>query len=287
MTAWKSLRWSSSVNSPAIPVPDPAASVSQAAYEGLMCCDAAQKCEAVFALARQIREGTLDIAPTPDIETVEHPGRPARPRLVAPKDVARRSLTTEQGRAAFIHAITHIEFNAINLALDALYRFQGLPRAYYLDWSRVALEEAQHFLMLQERLQQVGSDYGTFDAHNGLWDMAVKTRDSLVARMALVPRVLEARGLDVTPGMIRKLRAHGDGKTAEILEVILEQEISHVAIGSRWFRYACEEQDLEPEPTFQRLLAQYYTGRVQKPLHLEARRKAGFSESELAALEKG
>lgn len=287
MTAWKSLRWSSSVNSPAIPVPAPAASVSQAAYDGLVCCDATQKCEAVFGLARQIREGTLNMASAADIEAVECPGRPARPRLVAPKDVARRSLTTEQGRAAFIHAITHIEFNAINLALDALYRFQGLPRAYYLDWSHVAQEEAQHFLMLQERLQQVGSHYGAFDAHNGLWDMAVKTHDSLVARMALVPRVLEARGLDVTPGMIQKLRAHGDGKTAEILEIILEQEIGHVAIGSRWFKYACEEQGLEPEPTFQRLLGQYYTGRVQKPLHLEARRKAGFSESELTALEKG
>lgn len=234
-----------------------------------------------------MREGTLDMAPTPDIEAIEHPGRPARPRLVAPRDVARRSLNTGRGRAALIHAVTHIEFNAINLALDALYRFQGLPRAYYLDWSRVALEEAQHFLMLRERLQQVGCDYGEFDAHDGLWTMAVRTRDSLVARMALVPRVLEARGLDVTPGMIEKLQAHGDGKTAEILEVILEQEIGHVAIGSRWFRYACEEHDLEPEPTFQRLLTRYYTGRVQKPLHLEARRKAGFSESELAALEKG
>ena len=275
------------MNSPAIPDPARAASVSRAAYECLVCCDPSQKCEAVFELARQMRDGTLEPAPTPGIEVIEQPGRPVRPRLVAPKDVARRSLSTGRGRAALIHAITHIEFNAINLALDALYRFQGLPRAYYLDWSHVAEEEAQHFLMLRERLRQVGSDYGAFDAHDGLWTMAVKTRDSLVARMALVPRVLEARGLDVTPGMIRKLRAHGDGETADILEVILEQEIGHVAVGSRWFRYACEAQDLEPEPTFQRLLAQYYTGRVQKPLHREARRKAGFSESELAALEKG
>ena len=263
------------------------ASVSQAAYECLVCCDPSQKCEAVFGLARQMRDGTLEPAPTPDIEVIEQPGRPVRPRLVAPRDLARRSLSTERGRAALIHAITHIEFNAINLALDALYRFQRLPRAYYLDWSRVAEEEAQHFSMLRGRLRQVGSDYGAFDAHDGLWTMAVKTRDSLVARMALVPRVLEARGLDVTPGMIRKLRAHGDGETADILEVILEQEIGHVAIGSRWFRHACKEHDLEPEPTFQRLLTRYYTGRVQKPLHLEARRKAGFSESELAALEKG
>lgn len=252
-----------------------------------MCCDPSQKCEAVFEFTRQMRDGTLEIAPVPGVEVIGQPGRPARPRLVAPKDLARRSLGTERGRAALIHAITHIEFNAINLALDALYRFQGLPREYYLDWSRVAEEEAQHFLMLRERLQQAGFDYGEFDAHDGLWTMAVKTHDSLVARMALVPRVLEARGLDVTPGMIRKLRAHGDEKTAQILEVILEQEIGHVAIGSRWFRHACEEHDLEPEPTFQMLLTRHYTARVQKPLHREARRKAGFSETELAALEKG
>ena len=275
------------MNSPQIPDPTPAVSVSQAAYDCLVCCDPSQKCEAVFELAKKMRDGALDLAPAPEIEVIEHPGRPARPRLVAPREVARRSLNTKRGRAALIHAITHIEFNAINLALDALYRFQELPRAYYLDWSRVALEEAQHFLMLRERLQQVGCDYGEFDAHDGLWTMAVRTRDSLVARMALVPRVLEARGLDVTPGMIQKLQAHGDGKTADILEVILEQEIGHVAIGSRWFRYACEEHGLEPEPTFQRLLTRYYTGRVQKPLHLEARRMAGFSESELATLEKG
>ena len=263
----------------------PTASVFQTAHECLRCSDPLQKCNAVFRFVEQVDKGALGFAPTPAIDQMGHPGRPTRPRLVAPKNVASRSLATEQGRAAFIHAITHIEFNAINLALDALYRFQGLPRDYYLDWSRVALEESQHFLMLRERLQQVGYDYGEFDAHNGLWEMAVKTRESLVARMALVPRVLEARGLDVTPGMIRKLRSHGDAKTAKILEIILEQEIGHVAIGSRWFRYACQQQGLAPEPTFKMLLAKHYTGRVQKPLHLEARRKAGFLESELDALQ--
>ena len=260
-------------------------SVFKLAYECLRCSDPSQKCDAVRRLAGQMDQGALGLSPTSGIDPLEHPGRPARPRLVAPKDVAHRKLSTAQGRAAFIHAIAHIEFNAINLALDAVYRFQDLPREYYLDWSRVALEESQHFLMLRERLAQIGCDYGQFDAHNGLWEMAVKTRDDLVARMALVPRVLEARGLDVTPGMIRKLQGQGDRKTAEILEIILEQEIGHVAIGSRWFRYACKRQGLAPEPTFKILLEKYYTGRVQKPLHLEARRRAGFKESELDALQ--
>ena len=138
--------------------------------------------------------------------------------------------------------------------------------------------------MLRERLQQVGYDYGDFDAHNGLWEMAVKTDDNFVARMALVPRVLEARGLDVTPGMIDKLQGNGDMKTADMLKVILDQEIRHVAIGSRWFKYACKQKDLQPETTFRSLLGKYYTGGLQRPFHLEARRKAGFSESELEAL---
>ncbi len=230
--------------------------------------------------------GSLQFTQTPVVERVENPGRPPRPGLVSPKNVARRSLSTHQGRAAFIHAITHIEFNAINLALDAMYRFQNLPRGYYFDWVRVAFEEAQHFLMLRERLQQIGHDYGDFDAHSGLWEMAVRTADNFVARMALVPRVLEARGLDVTPGMIHKLQSHGDTETADILKIILDQEVGHVAVGSRWFKYACRQQDLQPEATFRVLLDRYYTGRLRGPFHLEARRKAGFSESELEMLQK-
>ena len=264
----------------------PAPSVFHTAYECLLCSDPTQKCNAVFRFAEQIGTRGFEFIQTSTIDRVENPGRPPRPELVPPKNVARRSLATPQGRGVFIHAITHIEFNAINLALDAIYRFQNLPREYYLDWACVAFEEAQHFSMLRERLQQTGHDYGDFDAHNGLWEMAVRTADSFVARMALVPRVLEARGLDVTPGMIRKLQSHGDTKTADILKVILDQEVGHVAIGSRWFKYACKQQGLQPETTFRVLLDRYYTGRLQKPFHLEARRKAGFSESELEALQK-
>ncbi len=262
----------------------PANSVFQAAYDCLLCTSPTQKCDAVIRFAEQVDRGDIGFARTPSVNRVESPGRPSRPRLVPPKKLARRGLATSRGKAAFIHAITHIEFNAINLALDAIYRFQDLPRGYYLDWASVAFDEAQHFLMLRERLQQVGYDYGDFDAHNGLWEMAVKTDDNFVARMALVPRVLEARGLDVTPGMIDKLQGNGDMKTADMLKVILDQEIRHVAIGSRWFKYACKQKDLQPETTFRSLLGKYYTGGLQRPFHLEARRKAGFSESELEAL---
>lgn len=262
----------------------PVTSVFHAAYECLLCSSPLQKCDAVIRLADRLGRGELGFVRTSSVHRVEIPGRPASPRLVPPKKLARRGLATPRGRAAFIHAITHIEFNAINLALDAIYRFQDLPRGYYLDWTSVAFDEAQHFLMLRERLLQTGYDYGDFDAHDGLWEMAVRTDGDLVARMALVPRVLEARGLDVTPGMIGKLQGHGDTKTADMLKIILDQEIRHVAIGSRWFKYACKQQNLEPETTFRLLLGKYFTGSLRKPFHLEARRKAGFSESELQAL---
>ena len=269
----------------AVRIPSPGTSVFQAAYACLGCCSLEEKCDAVFRLAEAMDRGRLGFVPTSVVRRVESPGCPPRPRLVLPKYLPRRSLVTEHGRAAFVHAIAHIEFNAINLALDALYRFQDMPRSYYSDWVSVAAEEARHFLMVRERLQQFGYDYGDFDAHNGLWEMAVRTSDSVIARMALVPRVLEARGLDVTPAMIRKLRVHGDTKTADILAVILDEEIGHVAIGSRWYRHACTRQNLQPDRIFPSLVAKYYSGRLQKPFHLEARRRAGFSESELRALE--
>ena len=164
-------------------------------------------------------------------------------------------------------------------------RFQDMPKQYYKDWMQVAFEEAQHFNMLRERLQKLGCDYGDFDAHNGLWEMAMKTRGSVIARMALVPRVLEARGLDVTPGMIKRLENQGDLETVEILKIIFEQEIGHVAIGSRWFKYACEQENLDPENTFRNLLNAYMSGELRGPFELEARKKAGFSNLELEAIQ--
>jgi uncharacterized ferritin-like protein (DUF455 family) len=215
------------------------------------------------------------------------PGTPPRPVLVPPRQVPRRRLTTPAGHAAFVHAIAHIEFNAINLAWDAVYRFRGLPREYYDDWVRIAAEEAYHFSLLRDRLRALGHEYGDFAAHNGLWEMAEKSADDLVARMALVPRVLEARGLDVTPAMMRRLRDAGDPDTAAALAIILRDEIGHVAAGTRWFRHACALRQIDPDAAFGELLERFcgeMQGRIQGPFHDAARDQAGFSAKEMSML---
>jgi len=211
-------------------------------------------------------------------------GRPLKPALVHPRNMPRRGLGSVHGRIRMMHAIAHIEFNAINLALDAVHRFQCMPDDYYTDWLQVADEEAKHFAMIRDWLRQQGSDYGAFDAHNGLWEMAEKTTGDVVERMALVPRVLEARGLDVTPGIIEKLRQAGQMDIVAILQVIYQEEIGHVKIGNRWFRHVCAERDLEPESTFFTLLKKHFPNGLHGPFNLDARRDAGFSESELALL---
>ena len=210
------------------------------------------------------------------------PARPQRPRLVPPRDVPRRRLNSRTGRAAFVHALAHIEFNAIGLAWDCVARFRALPRAFFDDWVAVAADETRHFQMLRTRLRELGAEYGDFDAHDGLWEMAGKTRHDLLARMALVPRVLEARALDVTPSMIVRLRSARDEATAAILEVILEDEVAHVGAGSRWFRYECARRGLAPENAFRELVASYWTGQRPPKLNREYRLRAGFTEAELA-----
>ncbi len=212
------------------------------------------------------------------------PGRPAKPELVSPRQLAQRGLGTPQGRAAFIHAIAHIEFNAINLAWDAVYRFRGMPTQFYRDWIFVAADETRHFSMLNARLQSLGHAYGDFDAHNGLWEMAVATQHSCLERMALVPRVLEARGLDVTPGMIERLQSAGDKQTADVLRVILREEVAHVAIGSHWFAWCCEREGVDPAATFTRLIGQYARGALRGPFNRTARIAAGFSDAEIDGL---
>ena len=201
-----------------------------------------------------------------------------------PRELPRRGFGSPAGRAAFIHAVAHIEFNAIDLACDAIYRFRDMPRAFYADWVQVADDEARHFTMLRARLQDFGHDYGDFEAHNGLWEMAEKTAHDGLARMALVPRVLEARGLDVTPGMIAKLKGLGDEETAGILEVILREEIAHVAAGSRWYRWYCERAGVEPRSRFRELLREYAGGVLHGPFNTEARLMAGFDADELQSL---
>ena len=200
--------------------------VFQTALDCLLVTDPEQKCQSVFEFKKRFDSDAHNFVKLENVNTITVPGRPAKPLLVPPQQVPRRKLSTLEGRIALIHAITHIEFNAINLALDAMLRFQSLPDEYYRDWMQVAFEEAQHFTMLRERLNQLDSDYGEFDAHNGLWEMAMKTRDSVVARMALVPRVLEARGLDVTPGMMKRLESVGDHETVAILKIIFELSLS-------------------------------------------------------------
>ena len=243
-----------------------------------------QKSTCVKQLVMDWRAGELTCDTVP-LEPIGEPGRPVRPRLVAPRDLPRRKLTTTEGHAALIHAICHIEFNAINLALDAVYRFRELPTDFYSDWLRIAEEEAYHFGLLREHLRTLGHDYGDFDAHNGLWEMTVDTAHDAMIRMALVPRVLEARGLDVTPAIMQKLADIGDDEAVAILEIIQRDEIGHVEIGSRWFRYLCEQRKLEPESTFRDLLSQYMKGKIKGPLDRQARRQAGFSEAELDYLE--
>jgi len=212
------------------------------------------------------------------------PGRPPQPRLVAPAKLPPRSPFTLEGRAALLHAVAHIEFNAINLALDAVWRFPGLPEAYYRDWLRVAGEEAHHFSLLAEHLATLGHAYGDFDAHDGLWEMVQKTAHDVLARMALVPRTLEARGLDATPPMQEKLRKAGDQRAVAILDVILRDEVGHVAIGNRWFRWLCDRNGFDPLAAYETLAARHGAPRLRGPFNVEARSAAGFSDEEIARL---
>ena len=213
------------------------------------------------------------------------PGRPLRPALVAHTQLKQRSIRTLEGRAALIHAIAHIELNAIDLALDAVWRFDGMPRSFYLDWSTVAREEALHFILLRDHLLGLGFRYGDFAAHDALWQMAEKTKAGVLARMALVPRTLEARGLDASPAVKAKLLTADDAAGAAIIDVILRDEIGHVAIGNRWYRWLCEQRELDPVATYGELATRYGAPRLRGPFNIEARRAAGFSEEELARLE--
>jgi uncharacterized ferritin-like protein (DUF455 family) len=253
----------------------------------LAICDPSDKCAAVAGLAEVIETGSFSWDEDYPVAPIGPPGRPGKPELVAPSMLPRRRLGSAGGRAALVHAIAHIEFNAINLALDAVYRFRDMPQQYYLDWISVAADEARHFGMLADRLRQLAVGYGDFPAHNGLWEMAQRTAGSCLVRMALVPRVLEARGLDVTPGMIRRLEAVGDKQTVSALEVILAEEVGHVAIGTRWFRYCCDLEHKNPQQTFQALLESHFQRLPKGPFNLDARYQAGFTPEEMQALSAG
>ncbi|MGN6701888.1 MAG: ferritin-like domain-containing protein [Burkholderiaceae bacterium] len=256
-----------------------------AALACLLETDPARKAAMVAALREGRESGRLALRSEDALTSAAPvPGRPARPELVPPLQVGRRSMRTVEGRAALIHALAHIEFNAINLALDAIWRFPGMPDDYYADWLRVAAEEALHFGLLARHLETLGHRYGDFPAHNSLWDMAEKTADDVLARMALVPRTLEARGLDASPPVRAKLAQAGDHAAAAIIDVILCDEIGHVAIGNRWYGWLCGGRNLDPLATFAALCTRYKAPVPRGPFNLDARRAAGFTEDELAAL---
>ena len=212
-------------------------------------------------------------------------GRPSKPVLVSPQSLPKRGIGSKQGKYSLLHAIAHIEFNAINLAWDAIYRFQDMPEEYYWDWLKIAGEETNHFMLLRSHLNSGNFEYGDFDAHDGLWDMAKHTANDVLDRMAIIPRVLEARGLDVTPAMIKKFSHIGETEIVLTLETIYEEEISHVFTGNRWFRFLCEQRGLIPEQTFIDLVRKYQLDDFRGGFNKVGRAEAGFSEAEMDYME--
>jgi uncharacterized ferritin-like protein (DUF455 family) len=236
------------------------------------------------ALAAAWRGGALAIGrPSP----AARPARPERPPLLPAREMPqRRAGGSPAGRIALLHALAHIELNAIDLAWDIIARFDtaALPRAFHDDWVRVAAEEAGHYALLAQRLADLGVAYGDLPAHDGLWQAAEATACDMLARLAIVPLVLEARGLDVTPAMIARLDRLGDGESAAVLRRIYDEEIGHVAIGMRWFAFLCARDDLAPEHTYQMLVRRYFKGALKPPFNDGARRAAGLSASFYAPL---
>lgn len=263
------------------------ASLFDHAFSALMASDPGEKCALTAALASAWSAGNLDasVDDVPVHPASLEPGRPERPMMVAPEGVPWRGVNSPEAAAALIHSLAHIEFNAINLALDAAYRFRRQSADYYAAWIEVAAEEAAHFQLLEARLAEKGFTYGDFPAHNGLWEMAVRTADDPLARMALVPRCMEARGLDAVPPILDKLRGAGDKASCRVLETILADEIRHVGQGDRWFRHFCAERGLPAEQTYRDLLIQRQAPWPRGRMNREARLQAGFSADELSVFE--
>ena len=228
---------------------------------------------------------SLNISTSFDSQCLSLPGRPSKPDLVAPKWVPKRRMDTVEGRSILWHSLAHIEFNAMNLALDAIWRFPDMPKEYYEDWLKVAKEEAYHFSLVNQHMQSFGFSYGDFPAHNSLWEMVERATDSVIARMALVPRTMEARGLDAVPGIRDRFKQIKDVKAVEILEIILNDEIGHVLIGNRWFNFLCAGENLSPITAYRELARKYHAPTLRGPFNFEARKQAGFTSEELSLLE--
>lgn len=258
--------------------------LSQRVAECLDAREPSEKVKLTRALYKDWCAGKVEIDRSFQPAEIGEVGRPEKPQLVAPREVKKRSMNTEEGRVALCHALTHIEFNAINLALDAAYRFIDMPDQFYSDWLKVADEEAYHFNLLESYLNKRNCQYGDHVAHNGLWEMAQLTAYDVMVRMALVPRVLEARGLDVTPGIISKLQQARDDEFVAHLEIIQRDEIGHVAIGNHWFKYLCEQRKLDYRETFKELIQKYMKGSLRGPFDAVARMQAGFTAEEIKDL---
>ena len=251
----------------------------------LLATDPSTKCALTQSLQQAALAGELQWDSDAPCLDFTRAGQPDKPLLVDPKQVKPRKMATTEGYAALLHAVAHIEFNAINLALDAAYRFRGIAPEFQLDWLRVAAEEAQHFCLMRERLQAHGYDYGDFEAHNHLWDMAYKTAYDPLLRMALVPRVLEARGLDVTPAMRAKIEQKGDTETCAVLDIIYRDEVGHVKVGNEWYHHLCRQRGLDALDLFKQLIQRYDLFLFRGHLNIEARERAGFSAFELSLLQ--
>ena len=259
--------------------------IGEQAYNCFKCNEVEKKIELAYKLYDDHKNGNFYLK-SPNLSWDLECGRPRLPNLVAPSKLPKRKISTETGHGALIHSIAHIEFNAINLACDAVWRFDGLPDQFYFDWIKVTAEEAHHFQMLNFRLRELDFEYGDFDAHNGLWELAEKTAYNPIARMALVPKLMEARGLDVTPLIIEKFKNIEDKNTVKILEKILLDEIGHVEIGNRWFKYLCKKGKLDSAKVFFELIKKHHSGGFKGPLHKKARLEAGFSNLEIEQLEQ-
>ena len=253
-------------------------SLAHACRDVLLTSDARQKAAKARETASLWRNGSLQRDTTALKHWPDRPARPAAPKLVAPQDMPKRRMSSPTGRKNQLHALAHIELNAIDLAFDMAGRFihADVPDNFIDDWIKVGADEGRHFLMLADRLEELDMNYGDLPAHDGLWQAAYDTRDDLLGRLVIVPLVLEARGLDVTPLMIEKFLQADDHKSAKMLEIIFEDEKAHVQAGTRWFHYLCQEQSLDPQNIFQTMVQRYFTGRLKPPFNDEARAQAGL-----------
>lgn len=262
------------------------ASLRGGTIEAIASADLDRKTALAQETATRWFERRLSLRSPLDPPLPDRPGRPEKPELVPPKLVEKRSLHTVKGRIALLHAIAHIELNAVDLALDIVARYatEPVPHSFFDGWMQVAFEEAKHFRMVRERLRQLGADYGDMPAHDGLWQAAHATRNDLTARLAVVPLILEARGLDVTPALQEKMRETGDIETADVLNVIYTDEKGHVAIGAKWFRFLCAREKRDPAATFQQLVRANFRGALKPPFNDLARAEAGLTPSFYRAL---